>query len=74
MYQMCGNIQQSAEPVSKDVDSCVGIIDICKGCRRVAVSTRSRRVPCPGDGVAVEDDDEQGYNVHDDEHGRGDPK
>lgn len=71
---MYGNVQQGAEPVGEDVDSSVGIVDVCKSCCRIAVSTRSRRIPRPRNGIAVEDDDEQGYDVHDDEHGRSDPK
>lgn len=67
-------LQQCAEPVSEDIDSSISIVDVGKHTCGVAFSSRSGRVPCPRDGVAVENDNEKRDDVHDDEHARGDPK
>lgn len=66
--------QDCAEPVSEDVDSSIGIVDVGKHSCGVAFSSRSGCVPCPRDGVAVENDDEKRDNVHDNEHAGGHPK
>lgn len=67
-------LQQCTEPVSEDIDSSISIVDVGKHRCGVAFSSRSGCVPCPRDGIAVENDNEKRDDVHDDEHTRGDPK
>jgi hypothetical protein len=56
--------QKRAEPVSGYVDCCCCVIDICECLRSVASALLDRSVPCVRHRPAVEDNVQQGNEVH----------